>query len=462
MHKSQNLAFFNTIKFTDFILVLAVFARISHPITADLSYIALALYSLLGKKQVIQALMLLWFFNLINPTLSSGTNYSNIFQYFIFLCCFLSMLIRFANHKIDRVLLLTIIMSIFFIIHSFFFSQIITISLLKILSWTLVIVTLFMAWLNLSYEEHIQINQWIIKFLLLIALLSLPTLFFNNIGYETTGDGFQGILSHPMVFGPTMSLLGILLIGSQLEQKKISLRNMFYLVLVLSLLFISDSRTAGVALFISLFLVFLYLIFQKRKIVALIAPILSIKFFLILIVLLIFLFLVDYFTFNFIKYFITKSGKVEVDNIFEAYQLSRGPLYEPMFNNIKENIFTGLGFGIASDPQIMRIKYDPIFNLPISAPVEKGLVPLMVFEETGIIGFAIFSYWILTLIIRAKNNGITSMLLVICIILLNMSEGTLFSPGGMGMLNLILITSTAYRIKFKIKDYKFDNLKINA
>ena len=47
--------------------------------------------------------------------------------------------------------------------------------------------------------------------------------------------------------------------------------------------------------------------------------------------------------------FITKG--VDVAGVAEAYQLSRGPLIEEMLANIRERPFTGIGFGIASQPQ---------------------------------------------------------------------------------------------------------------
>jgi len=114
-----------------------------------------------------------------------------------------------------------------------------------------------------------------------------------------------------------------------------------------------------------------------------------------------------------------------------------------MIANIVVKPFTGIGFGIASDYLSMDIVRDPILGLPISAPIEKGVTPLMVLEEVGIIGFILFAIWIWILIRRSIVNGASAFLVMTTLLLLNLSEATLFSPGGAGLLILILLSSSA-------------------
>ena len=142
-----------------------------------------------------------------------------------------------------------------------------------------------------------------------------------------------------------------------------------------------------------------------------------------------------------VTYFVSKGGVIKVDNFFDAYFISRGKLIYPMLENINENFLNGIGFGIASDPSTMIVRYDPFMNIPISASVEKGVVPIMILEEIGIIGFIFFLLWIYKLFYRSIMNGFESLILFITIFLLNMGEGVLFSPGGQGLLFLILLTS---------------------
>jgi hypothetical protein len=115
----------------------------------------------------------------------------------------------------------------------------------------------------------------------------------------------------------------------------------------------------------------------------------------------------------------------------EAYEISRGRLFESMIQNIRENPFFGIGFGIASDIQSMEIVYDPIFNLPIQAPVEKGVMFVAIIEEVGVIGFFLFCLWLKMIISQAIHNGAIYIFVIMLIFLLNLAEATLFSPGGM-------------------------------
>ena len=58
--------FFKSLFRSDWILLLAIIARLASPITADLSFIILAIYALRGNQEVIKALLFLWLFVLFN------------------------------------------------------------------------------------------------------------------------------------------------------------------------------------------------------------------------------------------------------------------------------------------------------------------------------------------------------------------------------------------------------------
>jgi hypothetical protein len=109
-----------------------------------------------------------------------------------------------------------------------------------------------------------------------------------------------------------------------------------------------------------------------------------------------------------------------------------------MIANIVEYPMTGIGFGLGSEPLSMNVKY--FKGIPISAPIEKGILPLMVLEEIGIFGFLFFLIWILILSLKAIAISFSSTLILLTILLLNLGEAGLFSPNGFGMLYLILIT----------------------
>jgi hypothetical protein len=139
------------------------------------------------------------------------------------------------------------------------------------------------------------------------------------------------------------------------------------------------------------------------------------------------------------QHFVSKSGRQDASNVVDAFQSSRGDLIALMLANIKSNPFEGIGFGIASKPEAMAIAYDPVLGLPTSAPVEKGVLPLAVLEEVGVLGAAAVLAWMLLLVRRSARGGVTPVAVGLTVLFLNMGESTLFSPGGIGLFTLVLL-----------------------
>lgn len=418
------------------------------PILADFSFIFLSFYCFFGTKQAIQGLFLSWFFTMANSTIAPTIEMQNLLRYLVIFSAFFSIFFRCNFLKFDTVYFYTISFCFFIFLHSIFFSQIFSISLLKLISWSIVIVTLIKAWSNLDHNDYEKTLNWIVNFLIIILFLSLPLLFIPNIGYEKTQFGFQGLLNHPQTFGPTYALLSAYLIGELITQKKPKYFLFIMIIICFFIILLSGSRTAGLALFlafsISMILFLLKNIFSSRSYTPALQSyrlFFSLYFF----IFIFFIFWQD--ALLLINSFINKGNNNRIESIFEVYQISRGILYEPMIINIKNNFLSGIGFGIASNPLLANIELDPFFNLPISASNEKGIVPLMVFEELGFFGFTIFLCWIF-LLLRISTRNFKSFLIFNTIILLNLGEAVLFSVGGLGMLILIFFITTIVRRKF--------------
>jgi len=427
------------------------------PDIAALSYYIIAGYALFGKQQAIQALVLSWFFTMINLTIAPRVELITLLRYLVIACSFFSIFFRTSFFKFDRLTLFTLGLGIFIAIHSIALSPIQAVSFLKISSWTVVIITLFKAWSGLNLLEYERIKSWILNFILLITLLSLPYLFIPEIGYARNSDGFQGALNHPQVYGTTIALVTAILLGKLFNHNKPPLSLMIIIISLFLLIFISETRIAGIGLAISLMisLIFFFIlnIFKTKTVV------INKRLYLYLVFLILIPLIFNSYFVNLISFFLSKSGAIEVDGLFDAYLLSRGEFIFQMLDNIKENLITGIGFGIASDLSSMRVYYDPIFNLPISASVEKGVVPLMILEETGIFGFILFLIWILILFYRAVINGIESLTLLLAILSFNMGEAVLFSPGGQGLITLVLLASIVTRPQMEIYSSTTKHLK---
>ena len=87
----------------------------------------------------------------------------------------------------------------------------------------------------------------------------------------------------------------------------------------------------------------------------------------------------------------------------------------------------------------MEVVRDPILGLPLSALVEKGVMPVAVVEELGVFGALVVLGWLLVLLRRGARAGVQQFAVLITLVLVNFGESMFFSVGGMGMLLLILL-----------------------
>jgi hypothetical protein len=138
--------------------------------------------------------------------------------------------------------------------------------------------------------------------------------------------------------------------------------------------------------------------------------------------------------------FISKGDRAaEVWAIGDAYQTSRGFILEDMLDNIAMNPWLGIGFGVPSHPVFMQIEVDPLFGLPIGAPIEKGSFVFAIVEELGIFGGVIAFGWVLMVIGKSSRQGIVPLAVCMTYFVSNFGEYTIFSPSGLGMIGLVLL-----------------------
>ena len=136
--------------------------------------------------------------------------------------------------------------------------------------------------------------------------------------------------------------------------------------------------------------------------------------------------------------YISKSGRSSADTLLEAYQQSRGILIDPMLANIADDPWRGIGFGIASNPSEMVVQRDPFLGLPIGSSIEKGVAPLAIVEEVGVLGAILIIFWLLVFLRKGVVAGLPPLAVLLTALILNLGEYTLFSAGGQGLLLMIL------------------------
>lgn len=424
-------------------LLAALIFRLASESTADLGYVALAAYALAGRPHALRALALSWLFSMINPGIAPDASYPALMRYAVLGAAALSVLLHGGLFKGSQrgggMVLATILLGIFLFFHSFFVSPLVDVSVLKALSWTIAMTTILSAWTGLAPSERDRAANDLFGLLVLVLVVSLP-LIAAPLGYLRNGTGFQGVLNHPQAFGPTMALLGAWSAARLFGERHPSWRSVILVVLCLYVVLASEARTAGMAMMLGIGLsVVAAPIFAgasaRRMLPGLRSPRLWTVFFAALLAGLI---LAPTITEKF-DHFITKSGRAEAESLFDAYDKSRGVLIEPMMENIGERPLLGSGFGIASDQALMIVERDPVFGLPVGAPIEKGVLPLAITEEVGIIGALLLGAWFFCLMRNAGRSGIAPFAVGLTALLLNFGEATLFSAGGHGLLLLLLL-----------------------
>lgn len=422
--------------------ITALVLRIASSDTVSISYLLLGFYTLFGFTQVIQALVMSWLFTMLSDGIAPVASGATISRYTVIFAAASSVLLHKSNKKsassIGQLIFATVVLGMFIILHSMFFSPLLDVSILKAVSWTMTVTTLLAAWSRLTVEERSQLEYQLFGGLIVLVLASLP-LIFSDIGYLRNGTGFQGLLSHPQAFGPTVAFLGGWLGGRVLGTTQPRWREIALLGSCLVLIVMSEARTAGLALVLGLIIATLTSSALSGVAIRRLMPGLRSRRLHVLVLLAVVgsLFAGGILSER-IGAYLTK--RTDATNLLEAAKASRGYLVDLMVANIEKNPLTGIGFGIASDVDTLEVERDPIFGLPTGAVIEKGVLPFAVMEELGILGFVLVFSWIFVLARRGARSGMAALTVLIIVFLTNFGESTLFSPGGMGLLPLILLT----------------------
>jgi hypothetical protein len=139
------------------------------------------------------------------------------------------------------------------------------------------------------------------------------------------------------------------------------------------------------------------------------------------------------------KQFLLKYGEKEDASLLEQGMSTRQNSIDLMSENIRRYPLSGIGFGVGSAPELRaNIVRDPYLGLPLMATVEKGVLPIVIFEEFGIPLGVLVYFWIGVLVLCASRGGIVPFAVFLTSMLTNLAESAFFSPGGSGMITIIL------------------------
>lgn len=429
---------------TSIIPLILVALRCASATTSNISYLLLAAYAILGPRQTIQSLFLLWFFNMLNHGLAPTASWAFLLRHIVVATALLSTVIHvgFRRYASGGTLSwATLGLSTFLFAHSTICSMQPDVSIAKTLTFSATTTVLLACWTALDLKSRKLVTAFIFTGLAAMMFSGLP-LIWSPVGYFRNGRGFQGIFVHPQNFGPTMAVLGVYSALRILTTPQLRPLTYITLTAAATCIFLSKARIGGLALLAGIsgaLLIHLPLRVWNRTRASERASVSQLTFATVGIALLA-LAIGPQITLR-LEQFINKGRRQ--DSLLETAMASRGASLEQMLVNIDQRPGVGVGFGVNANTDYYLIARDPIFNLPVMATVEKGVMPVAIVEETGVLGAVVVFPWLALLLVYSIRGGILCTGVLIAVLVTNIAESNLFAPGGQGMFQLLMASWAA-------------------
>jgi len=403
------------------------------------TYAALSVWAFRSPKHAIQALCLSWLVAFLNPGIFTEFEGAAILRWLVFFAAFsrviTSKMLR--NLSIPREIICLVLFFLFALSVSMVKSYAPIVSLFKLIMFVMGVVAILFAF-ELTGAQKAYWRSWFTTFFLLILVLGFPFYFFE-LGYVRNGKGFQGLLNHPQAYAVFLAPMAAWFTGRILFEKDRSVPVVTGVVLGWFSLFSTLSRTGILAAVLGCVLTATIGAVKRAEwrntLARTFGSYLSIVGLCVLIIFLVFSWTpLSQATRSVLQ------KETEAKSFIDAYDMSRGFLIERSMKNFYNNLWTGIGFGIASDPFSFVVSRDKWLGLPIGASIEKGVLPVAVLEEVGILGAGFFLIFIFALIRPILNWGnLPALWLFFTSLLVNMGEMVFFSFGGMGLYMWLMI-----------------------
>ena len=262
----------------------------------------------------------------------------------------------------------------------------------------------------------------------------------EDIGLDITtgelveGDGlllFNGMLCHSQMLSPVVSMMAAwVLCDMILIEKKVSWLHLGVLIFAPVLIYMSRSR-GGLLQIVTVMGMVAYICVPKARLSRSVRD----KLFglvVLMVVGLIAVAVTSEMKNQTITRWIRKTENVGGDSrtIVEAFTESRKALIEYNLNDFKLNPIFGKGFQVFYD---FKQQYEQGRITWFFAPVEKGVTPYVILGETGVLGTTVFVIFLFSFYSAClKRRYLALMTMFTNMLVCNLSDSTLFSPGGLG------------------------------
>jgi O-antigen ligase len=317
-------------------------------------------------------------------------------------------------------------------------SPAVSISIMKVITFTLAATVVVVGFAHVRAERLPRLQTWFLTVGICVVALSALTLARPSIGLGGDG-GLQGLLGQPQALGifiapfAAWSLTGVLLM-----RRRAGSLELWVAIATAVLVVLTRARTAAFATAFAVAFVMLSRLLSRRHAeqAKLGRPILIAA---VAAVTLGTLALATGKVTKFVSDFALKDYDEVHQSLGGAFYASRGESVVAQWHNFLESPLLGNGFGVYANGKFPGGVVE-FAGIPISAPIEKGFLPTAVLEEGGVIGAASLLLLIAALGRRAwRARDLRWRALFVACLAVNVGECVFFSPGGIGMLEWLLV-----------------------
>ncbi len=337
------------------------------------------------------------------------------------------------------------------------------ISYLKILNFFIFITGIYIGTKNINQcpEALQQIKRTFLAIILLLVYGSLCTLPFPSVAYFTSlrdqiiefgleyaedyfaeQEGmtglFTGITVHSQFLGPTIACcFAWLLCDMVIVERKFSHMHIALLLPIPLIAYMTRSRLALFVLTFSVIFIMFYCIPHAWILSRVRSRFSSVM--LLFVFLLIAAGFVGEVRSGIVSKWLRKTEDLTLDTrkLSTAVTGSRQALIAECLHDFHQNTLLGKGFQVDSTT---KSRYEAGAVSLFSASIEKGLLPLMVLGETGLLGTIAFTFFLATFLLTCHVRRYTATLTLFSVYLsTNLAEATFFSPAGGGGVQWIMM-----------------------
>jgi len=426
--------------FRDLFVIAALFSLNSFGAPGNIAFYVLLLWLIFSKgpEWTIKAVSLSLLVLVSNSVFADKTAVLAIMKFVIIFAAFLKLLFTvspsfaaFVSRRSHyRMFTAYIVICVFLsIINNYF----VIISLLKLVSF-FAGASVVLVGMEVVKQRGMDLSSWFLAIVCFSVALGVAA-YLIGAGYnaktelEYSTRLFNGPFYHPQTLGPAAALMATYVTALLLyvqDQKRLLL--VALLIVLLAFIYMSSSRTGMIA-FLTGSSVLLALGLKTRRWgrIAVRWHVSKTSLLLLGLAVLLIVGITEGLTGRIsenMKEFVTKGQTDSLE--LEELAASRESQFIVAMYNFKRKPITGIGFGTSTDPRFGKSGL-------LSAPTEKGFLPLAALEETGLIGTAFFTFFLISFFRYLWRQGnIVGAALFAGLLGANIGEMMFFSFGGQG------------------------------